>query len=163
MFVTSILIVSVAPGWMTIGSSSRASIGDLRPKSASTVRASITNESAGVPRAATAGTRKSVPRMICDESLMNLGNATRNRLRADGTPPTASVESSGAVGGVNTKFASVVPRMPGLRATGIPNESTRRYHCSTGPTEPLPNAMLASVSAAIRMPYATAPESDVPS
>src|SRR5256885_5589172 len=39
----------------------------------------------------------------------------------------------------------------------------RSYHCSTGPTEPLPNAMLASVSAAIRMPYATAPESDVPS
>src|SRR2546427_7448849 len=92
MFVPSILIVSVDPGWMTIGSSSRASIGDLRPKSASTVRASITNESAGAPRAATAGTRNSVPRMICDESLMNLGNATRNRLRAEGTPPTARVE-----------------------------------------------------------------------
>src|SRR5947209_12428239 len=75
MFVTSILIVSVDPGWMTIGSSSRASIGDLRPKSASTVRASITNESAGAPRAATAGTRNSVPRMICDESLMNLGRS----------------------------------------------------------------------------------------
>src|SRR5438034_7607051 len=103
MFVTSILIVSVAPGWMTIGSSSRASIGDLRPKSASTVRASITNESAGAPRAATAGTRNSVPRMICDESLMNLGNATRNRLRADGTPPTASVSSSGPGGGVRSE------------------------------------------------------------
>src|SRR2546423_7757596 len=105
MFVTSILIVSLAPGWMTIGSSSRASIGDLRPKSASTVRASITNESAGVPRAATAGTRNSVPRMIWDESLMNLGDATRNRLRADGRPPTASVEAGGAVGGVNTTVA----------------------------------------------------------
>src|SRR6266704_125667 len=78
----------------------------------------------------------------------------------DGTPPTASVESSGAGGGVNTKFASVGPRMPGLRATDVPNESTRRYHRSTGPTAPLPNAMLASVSAAIRMPYATAPESE---
>src|SRR5437764_13472372 len=108
MLVTSILIVSVAPGWMTIGSSSRASIGDLRPKSASTVRASITNESAGAPRAATAGTRKSVPRMIWDESLMNMGNATRNRLRADGTPTTASHVARGAGGGAHTQIVTVV-------------------------------------------------------
>src|SRR5437773_12173167 len=120
MFVTSILIVSVDPGWMTIGSSSRASIGDLRPKSASTVRASITTESAGAPRAATAGTRNSVQRMIWDESLMNLGNATRSRLRADGTPPTAIVESSGAGGGANTKLANAAPRLFGVRATVVP-------------------------------------------
>src|SRR5438093_6513949 len=99
---------------MTVVSPSRGSIGDLPPKSANTVGASITNESAGAPRAGTAGTRMSVPRMIWDESLMTLGNATRNRLRADGTPPTASVEygkvppvtvleSSGAGGGANTK------------------------------------------------------------
>ncbi len=145
---------------MTVVSPSRVSIGDLPPKSANTVRASITNESAGAPRAATAGTRNSVPRMIWDESLMNLGNATRSRLRADGTPPTASVESSGAGGGANTKLANAAPRLLGVRATGVPSESTLRYHCSTGPkVVPLPNAMLASVSAAMRMPYETVPES----
>src|SRR5256885_15858315 len=110
MFVTSILIVSIAPGWMTIGSSSRASIGDLRPKSASTVRASITNESAGAPRAATAGARNSGWGLICDESLLNLGEAARHRVRADGTPPTARGEANGAVGGEDTKVARRVPR-----------------------------------------------------
>ncbi len=144
---------------MTVVSPRRRSTGDLPPKSANTVRASITNESAGAPRAATAGTRKSVARMIWDESLMAFGNATRSRLRADGTPPTASVESIGAGGGANTKLASGAPSVLGLRATGVPNESTRRYHCSTGPKVPLPKAMLASVSAAMRMPYATLPES----
>src|SRR3989442_1342721 len=84
---------------MTVVSPSRVSIGDLPPKSANTVRASITNESAGAPRAATAGKRNSGPRMIWDESLMNLGNATPSRLRADGTPPTARVGASGAGGG----------------------------------------------------------------
>src|SRR2546430_17147745 len=132
MFVTSILIVSVAPGWMTIGSSSRASIGDLRPKSASTVRASITNESAGAPRAATAGTRNSVPRMIWDESLMNLGNATRSRLRADGTPPTARVESSGAGDGANTKLANRAPGLTGVRAPGVPTQAHRGEHRGAG-------------------------------
>src|SRR2546425_3366269 len=101
---------------MTVVSPSRGSIGDLAPKSANTVRASITNESAGAPRAGTAGTRKSVPRMIWDESLMNFGNATRNRLCADGTPPTARVESSGAGGGLNTKLANPAPRVPGVRS-----------------------------------------------
>src|SRR6266404_7761798 len=96
--------------------------------------------------------------MIWDESLMTLGNTTRRRLCADGTPPTASVESIGAGVGANTKVANA-PRAPGLRATGVPRESTRRYHCSDGPKAPLPNAMLASVSAAMRMPYDTVPES----
>src|SRR2546421_660312 len=155
-FVTSIFTVRVESGWMTVVSPRRGSIGDLAPKSANTVRASITNESAGAPRAGTAGTRKSVPRVIWDESLMNFGNATRNRLCADGTPPTARVESSGAGGGLNTKLANPAPRVPGVRATppGVAPESTRMYHCSTGPKLPLPSARLASVSAAMRMPYA---------
>src|SRR3989442_12198235 len=114
MFVTSILIVSLAPGWMTIGSSSRASIGDLRPKSASTVRASITNESAGVPRAATAGTRNSVPRMIWDESLMELGEATRNRLRPHGRPPPAGREARGGFGRCETQIGERAPETAGF-------------------------------------------------
>src|SRR2546427_5086633 len=133
---------------MTVVSTSRGSIGDLAPKSANTERASITNESAGAPRAGTAGTRNSVARMIWAESLMTLGNATRNRLRADGTPPTASVESSGAGGGVNTKLANAAGRAPRVRATGVSAESTWRYHWSTGPTAAFPTTILASVSAA---------------
>src|SRR6266446_3493281 len=101
---------------------------DFAPKSAKIVRASITNESAGAPRAGTAGTRKRVARMICDESLMALGTVTRNRLCADGTPPTASVESIGAAGGANTKVARAAYWTVGVRATDVPTESTRRYH-----------------------------------
>src|SRR3989442_4659718 len=113
---------------MTVVSPSRVSIGDLPPKSANTVRASITNESAGAPRAATAGTRNSVPPMIWDETLMNLGNATRSKLRADDTPPTASVESSGAGGGANNKHAHPVPRLNGAAADVVPHRVEPSYH-----------------------------------
>src|SRR3989442_4389005 len=106
---------------MTVVSPSRVSIGDLPPKSANTVRASITNESAGAPRAATAGTRNSVPRMISDESLVNFGKATRRRLRAHGTPPTARAESSGAGGRAHTKTADTVPGTTRRHATGVPH------------------------------------------
>src|SRR5690349_18838837 len=106
-------------------------IGDLAPTSVKTVCASTTNESDGAPRTGAVGMSVSVPRMIWDESRMKRGNATRRRLRADGTPPTASVESGGGEGGSNTKFANAVPSVLGLRATGVPAESTRRYHCHT--------------------------------
>ena len=96
--------VSVAPTRIIVVSVRVASStsGDLAPKSASTVWASSTNESTGAPRAGTAGTSSSVPRMICDESRMPRGRVTCRMLRAEGAPPTASVESSGATGGSNT-------------------------------------------------------------
>ena len=140
-----------------------STIGDLAPKSANTVWASITNESAGTPRAAAAGTRIRVPRMICPESRIPRGNATRRMLRADGTPPTASVESSAAAGGANTKVASGVPRAEGPaivesgRFTCVPSESTTMCHRSSGPRSPLPIATLARESAEMRSPYATLP------
>src|SRR5207249_11820332 len=96
---------------MIVESASRRSRGDLAPKSASTLRTSTTNESAGAPRAGTAGTRISVPRMIRAESFSTLGTLTRNMLCTDGTPPTARVVSTEAGGGVNKKLA------PGARAT----------------------------------------------
>src|SRR5436309_10680244 len=100
-FVTSMRTVSVAPTRTNVVSVRVASKkrGDLAPKSASTVCASTTNESEGAPCTGTAGTRIRVARMIWDESRMARGNATRRMLRADGAPPTASVESRGGVGG----------------------------------------------------------------
>ena len=61
--------------------------------------------------------------------------------------------------GKAAELANAALRTAGLRAMGVPSESTRRYHWSTGPNVPFPNAMLARVSAAMRMPYATVPES----
>src|SRR2546430_8532790 len=94
--------------------------------------------------------------MLWDESRMKRGNATRRMLRADGTPPTASVESGGGGGGSNTKLAKAAPSKVGVRATGVPAESTRRYHCHASA---LVTPMLARESAETRTPYATVPES----
>src|SRR5207245_11195178 len=78
-------------------------IGDLAPTSVNTVCASTTNESDGAPCTGATGTSVSVPRMIWDESRTKRGNATRRILRAEGTPPTANVESVGGSGGRSTK------------------------------------------------------------
>ena len=51
----------------------------------------------------------SVARMICPESRMARGNATRRMLRTAGMPPTVRVASSGGAGGLNTKLSK-----PGL-------------------------------------------------
>src|SRR2546430_6741667 len=131
-------------------------IGDLAPTSVKTVCASTANESDGAPRTGAATTSVSVARMIWDESRMKRGNATRKMLRADGTPPTASVESTGGGGGSDTKLANAEPSWPGVRATDVPAESTRRYHCHA---RVLVIAMLARESAETRTPYATVPES----
>src|SRR2546421_1544030 len=157
--VASICTVSLGPTRMTDVSGRVASgvIGDLAPTSVNTVCASTTNESDGAPRAGAAGTSVSVPRMICDESRMKCGNATRRILRADGTPPTASVESGGGGGGSNTKPANASRSEIGVRATGVPAESTRRYHCHARVDLVIP--MLANESADTRTPYATVPES----
>ena len=88
--------------------------------------------------------------MIWDESRMKRGNATRRMLRADGTPPTARVESGGGGGGSKTKLAKAAPRRAGVRATGVPAESTRKYHCHN--RVDLVRAMLASESAETRTP-----------
>src|SRR2546423_7022462 len=95
-------------------------IGDLAPTSVNTVCASTTNESDGTPCTGAAGTSVSVPRMIWDESRMKRGNATRRMLRADGTPPTASVESGGGGGGADTEPANGAPPEPGGGATCLP-------------------------------------------
>src|SRR6266567_1894839 len=157
-FVTSICTVSLVPTRTTAVSVRVAStmIGDLAPTSVKTVCASTTNESDGAPCAGALGTSVSVPRMICDESRMKRGNAMRRMLRADGTPPTASVESTGGGGGSDTKLANAKPSWPGVRATDVPMESTRRYHCHA---RVLLIAMLARESAETRTPYATVPES----
>src|SRR5207237_7997157 len=97
------------------------------PTSVNTVCASTTNESDGTPCTGAAGTSVSVPRMIWDESRMKRGNATRRMLRADGTPPTASVESGGGGGGADTKLAKAAASQPGVGATGVPAHATRRY------------------------------------
>src|SRR5436305_4457174 len=130
-FVTSICTVSLIPARITAVSVRVASttIGDLAPTSVNTVCASTTNESDGAPCTGATGTSVSVPRMIWDESRMKCGNAMRRMLRADGTPPTASVESGGGGGGTDTKLANAGPAWPGVRATDVPMESTRRYHC----------------------------------
>src|SRR5881227_1128245 len=109
-----------------------------------------------VPTRMTAVSVRVTSRMICDESRMKRGNAMRRMLRADGTPPTASVESTGGGGGSDTKLANAKPSWPGVRATDVPMESTRRYHCHA---RVLLIAMLASESAETRTPYATVPES----
>src|SRR5207245_9509707 len=98
-------------------------IGDLAPTSVKTVCASTTNESDGAPCTGATGTSVSVPRMIWDESRMKCGNATRRKLRADGTPPTASEESGGGADGSNTKLENAAPSEPGFRATREPRES----------------------------------------
>src|SRR2546430_14943339 len=77
--------------------------GDLAPTSVNTVCASTTNESDGAPCTGATGTSVSVARMIWDESRMKRGNATRRMLRADGTPPTASMESVAGSGGSGTE------------------------------------------------------------
>src|SRR6266699_6991183 len=149
-FVTSICTVSLIPAWITAVSVRVAStmIGDLAPTSVNTVCASTTNESDGAPCTGATGTSVSVPRMIWDESRMKRGNATRRILRAEGTPPTASVESVGGSGGSNTKLANRAPSWVGLRATGVPAESTLKYHCHA--RVDLAIAMLASESAETR-------------
>src|SRR5216110_193033 len=159
-FVTSICTVSLIPARITAVSVRVASttIGDLAPTSVNTVCASTTNESDGAPCTGATGTSVSVPRMIWDESRMKCGNAMRRMLRADGTPPTASVESGGGGGGSDTKLANGGGLSgPGVRATGVPAESTRRYLCHL--RVPLVKATLASESAETRMPYAMVPES----
>src|SRR5437588_11935882 len=105
-------------------------IGDLAPTSVNTVCASTTNESDGAPCTGATGTSVSVARMIWDESRMKRGNATRRMLRADGTPPTASMESVAGSGGSDTKLEN--GRLSGLggRATGVPAEAA--------PGQPLP-------------------------
>src|SRR5437879_1247000 len=125
-------------------------IGDLARTSVKTVCASTTNESDGAPCTGATGTSVRVPRMIWDESRMKRGNATRRMLRADGTPPTASVESGGGGGGSDTKLANGAPSEVGVRATGVPAESTRRYHRHVRVA--LVNATLARESADTRMP-----------
>src|SRR5439155_24022156 len=97
-------------------------IGDLAPTSVNTVCASITNESDGAPCTGATGTSASVPRMIWDESRMKRGNATRRILRAEGTPPTASVESVGGSGGAETKIAEASTKGVGLAGPGRPAE-----------------------------------------
>ena len=115
-FVISMVSVSVAPvapiriSTVSVRVASNTS-GDFAPKSARTVCASILNESAGAPLAGTAGTRMSVPRMICEESRMARGSERRRMLRAEGTPPTASIEPNGAGGGSKTKLLKVDPRV----------------------------------------------------
>src|SRR5256885_5498885 len=150
--VTSIRTVSLIPTRMPVVSVRVAStmIGDLAPTSVNTVCASTTNESDRAPCTAATGTSVRGTRMIWDESRMKRGNATRSMLRADGTPPTASVESIGGGGGSNTKLANAAPRTGGVRATGVPAESTRRYHCHD--RVDLVRAMLASESAETRTP-----------
>ena len=58
---------------------------------------------------------------------------------------------------LNTKLANGGDSEPGLRATGVPAESTLRYHCHDSVA--LVIAMLANESAETRTPYATVPES----
>src|SRR2546430_14432344 len=112
-FVTSICTVSLVPTRTTAVSVRVAStmIGDLAPTSVKTVCASTANESDGAPCTGAAATSVSVARMIWDESRMKRGNATRKMLRADGTPPTASVESTGGGGGGGTQDAGAVARL----------------------------------------------------
>src|SRR5437764_14556037 len=94
--------------------------------------------------------------MIWDESRMKCGNAMRRMLRADGTPPTASVDSGGGGGGSDTQLANDGALSgPGVRATGVPAESPCRYQCHT--SDALRIALLSSESAETRMPYGTVP------
>src|SRR5438445_12495333 len=104
-------------------------IGDLAPTSVNTVCASTTNESDGAPCTGATGTSVSVPRMIWDESRMKRGNATRRILRAEGTPPTASVESVGGSGGSDTKVENGRLSGVGLGATGLAAQPTRGDQC----------------------------------
>src|SRR4029077_2980567 len=124
-----------APMWMIVVSVRVAStaMGDLAPRSATTVCASTTKESDGAPLAGTAGTNTSVPRMIKDESRRNRGSVTRRMLRAEGTPPTARVESMGGGAGSTTKLWNGATRLIGVRATGTLSESTRMYHWRAAP------------------------------
>src|SRR5262245_49243514 len=79
--------------------------GDLAPKSPSTGRARMRNESLTAPCGALTGTSRSVARTTSIESCRNFGMATRMMVRAEGTPPTAILESIGAFGGLKTKLA----------------------------------------------------------
>src|SRR2546427_12610005 len=108
--------VSVAPTWILVVSVRVASStsGDLAPKSAATVCASTTNESAGAPRAGTAGRSRRVARMIWDESRMPRGSVIRKMLRADGAPPTTHGEPNGAGGGADRKGSDMEAPADGL-------------------------------------------------
>ena len=70
-----------------------------------TLRPSSANESLGTPGTALTGTSTSVARTTSMLSWRNAGIATRRNVRADGTPPTVKLESSGADGGSNTKLS----------------------------------------------------------
>ncbi len=102
--VSSMFTVSGDPMCMIL-LPARDESGDFAPRSAARACASTLKESLGAPCTAFTGTSTRVARTTSMLSCRNAGIATRNRLRAEGTPPTARLESLGGVGGVKTKLS----------------------------------------------------------
>src|SRR5207253_669111 len=95
-------------------------------------------------------------------SRMPRGSVIRMMLRADGAPPTTSVESSGAGGGSNRNVSKIEPRGYGLwiNVVSIPLiESTFMNHAITAPQpfSRVQNEMVVGPSAPTRTPMPSLP------